>query len=141
MDFDPATKTLHNQEEVEKYLLKYDVHLLLDVKVNWCPPGTNYTKAPKTSDIYLHPQVLALELSFPMTSFICNILHYYQAAPVAGGWRVVQSFQALCNLYLPDSCRVEDFFCPLYNEEDQVRCSLFWCKVRLREADHQSDGQ
>jgi len=27
MDFDPATKTLRNQEEVEKYLLKYGVRL------------------------------------------------------------------------------------------------------------------
>ena len=112
MDFDPAIRTLHNQVDVEKYLLKYGVCLPSNVRVDWCPSDTNYTKAPRAGGMYLHPQVLALELSFPMTGFIRDILRYYQVAPsqlVAGHWRVVLSFQTLCNLYLPDACRVENF--------------------------------
>ena len=33
------------------------------------------------------------------------------AFPIGGrGWRVVLSFQTLCDLYLPDACQIEDFF-------------------------------
>jgi len=65
MDFDLTTTTLHNQAEVEKYLLKYGVRLPSNVRVNWCPSDTDYTKAMKAGGMYLHPQVQALGLLFP----------------------------------------------------------------------------
>ena len=112
MDFDPTLKTLRS-EEVEAYLMKCGVHLPSNIKVEWCPLDTEYIKAPKAWwSVYFHPQVLALWLTFPITSFVRDILRYYHVAPsqlVAGGWCVVLSFQALCNMYFPDAYRVEDF--------------------------------
>jgi len=100
MDFDPTPKTLYS-EEVEAYVMKCGVHLPSNVKVEWCPPDIEYIKAPKAWSVYFHPQVLALGLTFPISSFVHDILRYYRVAPsqlVAGGWRVVLSFQAFCNM-------------------------------------------
>jgi len=55
MDFDPILKAIHNQKEVEDYLVKYGVHLPSNVKVEWCPPNTNYTKSSRIGGVYLHP--------------------------------------------------------------------------------------
>ena len=47
-----------------------------------------------------------------MTSFVRDVLRHYHITPsqlVAGGWHVTLRFRALCNLYLPDACRIEDF--------------------------------
>ena len=73
MDFDPVKSTLHNQVEVEKYLLKYGVRLPSNIWVDWCPPNTDYTNALKVGGMYLHPQFVALGLSFPRTGFLCDI--------------------------------------------------------------------
>ena len=78
------------------------------MKVEWCPLNTELANAPEGGGVYLYPQVLALGLTFPVTSFMCYY-HVTLSQLVAGDWRVVLSFQALCNLYLPDACRVEDF--------------------------------
>jgi len=56
--------------------------------------------------------VLALGLKFPLTNFVYDLLCHYHLAPyqlVVGGWHIVLSFQALCNWFIPDACRVEDF--------------------------------
>ena len=47
MDFDPTPKTLRSQEEIEAYMTKYGVCLSSNVKLEWCPPDTKYTKASK----------------------------------------------------------------------------------------------
>ena len=60
MDFDPTPKALRDQKEVEAYMMKYDVQLPSNVKVEWCPSDTEYKKAPEAESVYLHPQVLAL---------------------------------------------------------------------------------
>jgi len=76
MDFDPTLKTLLNQKEVDKYLEQYGIQLPSNVKVEWFPPYTDYTEAHKAGGVYLHPQILALELKFPLT-FICYLLCHY----------------------------------------------------------------
>ena len=95
MDFNPTSKTIRSQDEVEAYLTKYGVRLPSNVKTEWCPPDIEYTKAPKIGGVYLHPQVLPLELTFHMTSFINKHPTSLLRAPsqlVAGGWHVVLSF-------------------------------------------------
>ena len=37
MDFDLTPKALRDQKEVEAYMMKYDVQLPSNVKVEWCP--------------------------------------------------------------------------------------------------------
>ena len=72
----------------------------------------DYAVAPKTSDVYLYPQILALGQKSPLTSFVRDLLRHFKVAPsqlVAGGWRAILSFEALCNLFAPNSHRVEDF--------------------------------
>jgi len=112
MDFDPTPKILRSQKEVDEYLANYGVRLSSNGKAEWCPVKTDYTMAPKRGSIYLHPQILALGMKFLLTSFIRDLLHYFKVTPsqlVAGSWRIVLSFEALCDLFAHDSRRVEDF--------------------------------
>jgi len=46
MDFYLTPKILCNQKEVDGYLARYDVQLQSNIKVEWCPPDTDYIKAP-----------------------------------------------------------------------------------------------
>ena len=113
MYFDPTPKTLRSQKEMDEYLVRYDVRLPSNVKVEWCSSDTDYTEAPEAGCVCLHSQVLALGLKFPLTDFVCDLLRYYHMAPsqlVVGGCHVVLSFQALCKRFVPDASWVEDFF-------------------------------
>ena len=69
--FDPTPKALHSQKEVEAYPTKYGIRLPSNVKVEWCPLNTELANAPEGGGVYLYPQVLALGLTFPVTSFMC----------------------------------------------------------------------
>ena len=81
-----------------------------------------------------------------MTDFIRDLLLHYRMVPsqlLAGGWHVVLSFQALCNMFFPGACRVEDFYA-LYmirrNIEDgrffSVRSGSERLIVNLADSDH-----
>ena len=60
---------------------------------------------------------------------------------VAAGWRVVLGFQTLCNRFVPDACKVEDFSA-LYmirTEGDRffiARSSLEKVMVNLADSDY-----
>ena len=47
-----------------------------------------------------------------MADFVRDLLRHYVCPLSVGGksWRVVLSFQALYNRFIPDACRVDDFF-------------------------------
>ena len=81
MDFDHTLKILRSQKEVNEYLARYDIRLSLNVKVEWCPAETDYIVAPKISVVYLHPQILALGLKFPLTSFVRDLLRHFKVSP------------------------------------------------------------
>ena len=85
---------------------------VVKLKVDWCPPHTDYTEAPKAGDVYFHLQILALVLTFSLSDFVRGLLCRYQMASsqlMAGGWCIFLDFQALCNTFVPDACKVEDF--------------------------------
>ena len=81
MDFDSKTSKLCNQEEVDEYLASYGFCLNSEIKTEFCPHGVDVSLAPSNGGVYMHLQVLALGLRLPMTSFIRNVLTFYQAAP------------------------------------------------------------
>ena len=81
MDFDPKKSKLLNQEEVDKYLVKYGFHLNLGIKIEFCLNDVDISKAPPNDGVYMHLQVLALGLSLPMTRFVRNILTVYRVTP------------------------------------------------------------
>jgi len=81
MDFDPMPKILRSQKELDGYLARYGVRLPSNVKVEWYPPDTDYTEAPEAGGVYLHPQLLALGLKFPLTNFVRDLLRHYRIAP------------------------------------------------------------
>ena len=41
MDFDPRTTKLHSQKEVDEYMVKYDICLIPEIKVEFCPHGAD----------------------------------------------------------------------------------------------------
>jgi len=81
MDFDPKTSMLHNQEEVDKYLVKYGFYLNPEIEVEFCSHGVDVSQAPPNGGVYMHPQVLAFGLRLPMTRFIRSVLTFYGDAP------------------------------------------------------------
>ena len=93
MNFDPKLKVLCSRKEVDEYLARDGVRLPSNVKVKWYPPDTDYTEAPEAGGVYLHPQLLALGLKFPLTNFVRDLLRHYRIAPsqLVGGWRVSSS--------------------------------------------------
>jgi len=109
-EFQSHPKMLRNQKEADGYLERY--RLLLNVKVEWYPPDTDYIEAPEADGVYLRPQILAMGMKFLLTDFVRDLLRNYRNGPllVGGrGWRVVLSFQALYNRFIADACKVEDF--------------------------------
>ena len=62
IDFDPKISRLHNQEEVDKYLTNYGFCLNPGDKIEFCPYGVDVSLVPSNDGVYMHPQVLALEL-------------------------------------------------------------------------------
>ena len=88
MDFDPMLKILRSLKKVDKYLVWYGVRLSSNVKVEWCTLETDYTETPKAGGVYLHPQLLALGLKFPLTDFVRDLMHSYCMVPsqlIVGG--------------------------------------------------------
>ena len=81
MDFDPRTTKLHSQEEVDECLVKYDICLSPEIKVEYCPHGADVALALPNSHIYMHPQVLTLGLRLPLTKFASSILTFYRVTP------------------------------------------------------------
>jgi len=43
MNFDPKSRVLRSQQEVVKYLAMYDICLLSNIEVKWCPTETDIT--------------------------------------------------------------------------------------------------
>ena len=76
MGFDPKTSRLRNQEELDKYLAKYDFRLNPGIKVEFCSHGADVSQTPPNSGVYMHPQVPVLGLRLPMTRFICSVLTF-----------------------------------------------------------------
>jgi len=58
-------------------LAKYAILLFPRIKVEFCPQGTNFALPLPNSDIYMHPQILALWLKLPLTKFIRDILSHF----------------------------------------------------------------
>ena len=83
MDFDPKTSRLRNQEEVDKYLAKYGFRLDPGIKVEFWPHGVDVSQAPPNDGVYMHPQVLVLELRLSMTNFVCTVLSFYRVASLS----------------------------------------------------------
>ena len=81
MDFDPKTSRLRNQEEVDKYLAKYDFCLNPGIKVEFCLHGVDVSQASPNDGVYMHPQVLTLRLRLSITKFVCSVLPFYRVAP------------------------------------------------------------
>ena len=79
MDFDPKTSRLHNKE-VDKFLANYDFRLNSEIRIKFSPHGVDVSLASPNDGIYMHPQVLALELRLPMTRFVRSALIFYQPA-------------------------------------------------------------
>ena len=106
MDFNPKISRICNQEEVDKYLAKYGFRLNLGIKVEFCPHGVDVLALPNDG-VYMHSQVLALELRMPMTRFIRSVLTFYRVAPSQlsrVAWRTLLEFKDFCALYAPDTC-------------------------------------
>ena len=80
MDFDPKTSKLRNQE-VNKYLVSYGFFLNPGIKIKFCPHDVDISLALPNGGVYVHPQVLALGLRLPITSFVCSVLTFYEVAP------------------------------------------------------------
>ena len=146
IDFDPTLKILHSQKEVDEYLARYGVRLSLNVKVEWCPVETDYTVTPKTGGVYLYPHILDLGMKFPLMSFVRDLLCHFKVAPFAvddGGWRVVLGFEALCDLFTPDSHGIIDFFVPFMMRKTKENGHFFAAQsgiersiVNLADSDH-----
>ena len=58
MDFDPKASRLHNQEELDKYLVNYGYRLNSGIKIEFYPLGIDVSLAPPNDGVYMHPQVL-----------------------------------------------------------------------------------
>jgi len=82
MYFDPRTTRLHNQANVDKYLARYDVCLSPGIRVEFCPQDTEFVRSPSKGGVYMHPQILALELKLPLMKFVLSVLTYYIIAPL-----------------------------------------------------------
>ena len=80
MNFDPKTTKLH-EEEVDEHLTKYGVRLSPEIKVEFCPQGTEFSLPPLNDGVYMHPQILALGLKMPLTKFFRSILPHYRSPP------------------------------------------------------------
>ena len=81
MDFDPKKSKLLNQEEVDKYLVKYGFRLNLGIKIEFCLNDVDISKAPPNDGVYIHPQALALGLKLLMMRFVHSVLTFYRVAP------------------------------------------------------------
>ena len=82
MDFDPKTFKLRDQEAVDKYLAGYEFFLNPGIKIEFCPLIVVVSSAPpKGEGVYMHPQVLALGLTLPMTKFLRSVLSFYKVTP------------------------------------------------------------
>ena len=139
MDLDPTLKIL-SSKKVDEYLAKYGVRLSSNVNVKWCPVKTDYIVAPKRwcipplSDIGFEAEVL-------LKSFVHDLLRHFKIAHRSCWQGAVLGFEALCDLFAPDSRRVKDFSHPLCDEKDQGELSCLCCTEWSREADHQLGGQ
>ena len=52
-----------------------------NIKVEWGSAETDYTMAFKIGGVYLHTQILALRLKFPLTIFVRDLLHHFKVIP------------------------------------------------------------
>ena len=60
---------------------------------------------PPHGCVFIHRQILALGMKLLLTAFVNNILSYFRVTPsqlTVGAWRLLLSFEALCNHFLPD---------------------------------------
>ena len=78
MDFDLKISRLCNQEEVDKYPMKYGFRLNPGIKVKFCPHGVSVSLAPLGDGVYMHPKLLVLGLRLTMMRFIRNVLSFYR---------------------------------------------------------------
>ena len=81
--------------------------------VEWCPLKTDVTVAPPHDGVFIHPQILALGMKLPLTTFVHNVLSYFRVAPsqlTMGVWRILLGFEALCNRFLLEACGREEFY-------------------------------
>ena len=62
MNFDPRATRRHSQADVDEYLERYCVRLSPGIMVELCPQDNEFVKSPPNSSVYMHPQILALEL-------------------------------------------------------------------------------
>ena len=96
MDFNPKPRVLYDQEEVDEYLVMYDVRFPSNVEVEWCSLETNVTVSPPAGSVYFHPQILALGVKLPMTLFVRGVLAYFKVPPsqlTPRAWRTVLGFK------------------------------------------------
>ena len=99
MDFNPKISKLRDQEAMDRYLASYAFRLNLEIKIEIFPYAVDVSLAPPNREgVYMHLQVLVLELRLPMTRFVCSILTFYKVASSqlsAIAWCTILGFEAL----------------------------------------------
>ena len=116
MNFDPKPTPLRSQKDVFEYLARYDVNLVEEFTVEWCPLKTDVMVAHPHGGVFIHPQILSLGMKLPLTDLVRNVLVFFKVALpqlTVGAWRVLLTFEVLCNRFLPKACRREEF-CVVY---------------------------
>ena len=78
MDFDPQSRVLRGQKEVDKYLATYSIRMPSKIDVKWCSLETNIMVSPPADSVYFHPQILALGVKLPMTLFVRDALAHFK---------------------------------------------------------------
>jgi len=81
MNFDPKTSKVPNQENVNKYLVRYGVCLNPWIKVEYGPHSVDVSQTSPSGSVSMHPQLLALELRLLMMRFIRSVLTFYRVTP------------------------------------------------------------
>jgi len=79
----------------------YDVRLPSKIEVEWCSPETDVTVSPPIDGVYFHPQILALGVKLPLTSFVRDVLARFKVLPSQLHRGSVELFWALKPFMFP----------------------------------------